>query len=270
MQNRGGLSLIPAFLFNLFSDSPSLAARVRACLPRVADRRSRVVPRAPSVVWCVARSLSPRVPRSLRVSAAVKSFLSLPRAWMASSFVGRGAARASHPPDRLAVFYKLVDKQVIAGVLCRYARDAELSASAAVLAEALFGENSLVVAQLRVGESDALTSLACRASGAERDTLFRRSWAALFSVVPLLLRRIEANTLLPGTVQEEEVDYYAYTQAAAKKAMNKPLLPPAVQRDAARAMGYNTLLNAIFTSLSLLPGPLFPAAQKRMVESFVL
>ena len=55
----------------------------------------------------------------------------LTRAWMASSSVGRGAARAPPPPDRLAVFYKLVDKKVIAAVLCRYARAVELGAVAA-------------------------------------------------------------------------------------------------------------------------------------------
>ena len=51
----------------------------------------------------------------------------------------RGAARAPPPADQLAAFYKLVDKEVIAGQLCRYARDAELSAQAALQAEALFG-----------------------------------------------------------------------------------------------------------------------------------
>ena len=35
-------------------------------------------------------------------------------------------------------------------------------------------------------------------------------------------------------------------------------------------MGYNTLLSAMFRSLDLLPQPLWPAAQRRMVESFLL
>ena len=49
-------------------------------------------------------------------------------------------------------------------------------------------------------------SLAVAASGAEREAFFRQSWAALVSVVPLLLRRVEGNTLLPGTIREEELD----------------------------------------------------------------
>ena len=57
---------------------------------------------------------------------------------------------APAPPDQLAAFYKLVDKKAIAGVLNRSARNAELSASAAASAAALYGDNSLVVASLRL------------------------------------------------------------------------------------------------------------------------
>ena len=192
---------------------------------------------------------------------------------MASSSSQRGAAsaRAPPPPDQLASFYKLVDKEVIAGVLCRHARCAELSASAAAQAEALFtNDDSLVVADMRIDESESLNSLALRASGAEREELVRRTWAALVSVVPLLLRRMEANTLLPGTLREEELDYDAHAQAAAKKAQNEPVPSPGELHALASTMGYNTLLSAMFRSLDLLPQPLWPAAQKRMVELFVL
>ena len=182
-----------------------------------------------------------------------------------------GATRAPPLPDQLAAFYKLVDKKVIAAALCRYARHAELSASAAVQAEALFGaDNSLVVADLRMNESAALTTLAAEASGAEQEAFIRRGWAALLSVIPLLLRRIEASTLLPGTIREEEVDYTAYMQAATRKAVNKPVASPAELRTAVSAMGYNTLMYAMDRSLDLLALPFWPAAQKKMVESFVL
>ena len=189
---------------------------------------------------------------------------------MASSSSQRGAARAP-PRDGLVAFYKLVDKQVIASALCRHARHAELSASAAVQAEALFGgDDSLVVAHLRMHESECLTHLAAEASGAEREALLRRSWAELLSVLPLLLRRIEANTLLPGTVREEELDYTAHEQAALNAATNTPVASPAALRAVASATGYIALLFAMFRCLNLLPLPLWPAAQKKMVESFVL
>ena len=192
--------------------------------------------------------------------------------WLASSSSQRSAAgRAQPPPDQLSAFYKLVDKTVIAGTLCRHARVVELSASAAVQAEALFGgDDSLVVANLRMCESQALTSLAIRASGAERAALFRRSWAVLVSVVPLLLRRMEANTLLPGTIKEEELDYYAHAQAAAGMALDEPVLSPAALRAAVTTIGYNTLLDALYRSLDLLRDPNCLAAHKKMVESFVL
>ena len=103
-----------------------------------------------------------------------------------SSSSQRGAERrAPHPPERLTTFYKLVDKQVISEAQGRHARNAELSASAAVQAEALFGgDDSLVVASLRMGESLSLTHLGFAASGAKRAALVRKSWAVLVSVVP--------------------------------------------------------------------------------------
>ena len=180
--------------------------------------------------------------------------------------------RAPPPPNQLAAFYKLVDKKVIAGVLCRYARDTELSASAAVQAEALFGgDDSLVVADLRRCESQSLSDLSLEASGAERDAFFRRAWnVLLLSVIPLLLRRLEVNTLLPGTVREEELDYSAHAHAAAMKAKNEPVPSHASLLAGASSMGYITLLHSMFRSLDLLRAPLWPAAQRRMVESFVL
>ena len=84
------------------------------------------------------------------------------------------AARGPPPPDQLASLYKLVDIQSIAGALGRHARVVELSASAALQAEALFGGDvSLVVANLRMGESQSLSTLA--ASGAERELFVRRA-----------------------------------------------------------------------------------------------
>ena len=183
----------------------------------------------------------------------------------------RGAGRRAPPlPDQLAAFYKLVDKQVIASQLCRFARAAELSAQAAVQAEALFGDDSLVVASLRYSESESLVGLSLAASGAENQLLLRRSWNLLLSLIPPLLRRLEANTLLPGIILEEELDFEAHVQAALFKAANEPVPPPTVLRALASTMGYNTLMNALYRSLDLLVASLRPVAQKKLVESFVL
>ena len=117
----------------------------------------------------------------------------------------RGVSRAPPPPDELAFLYKLVDKKAIAGLLCRHARNVELSAQAAVQAEALFGGvDSLVVASLRMSESENLNSLAAGAPcHEEKVALFDQSLAALLLVIDLLRRRLEADTLLPGTLREE-------------------------------------------------------------------
>ena len=158
----------------------------------------------------------------------------------------------------------------MAGMLCRHARNAELSAQASSQAEELFGGDSLVVADLRYSECCSLNNLASKANGAEEEALSLRSWAVLLSVVNLLLRRLDANTLLPGTIREEELDYEAHARAATCKAKNVPVPSPDELRALASTMGYNTLLETMFTCLDLLQQPLWPTVQKRMVESLVL
>ena len=59
-------------------------------------------------------------------------------------------------------------------------------------------------------------------------------------------------------------------QAAARKALNKPLLSPAVLRAGASTMGYNTLLLAMHRGLDFLQLSLWLPAQKMIVELFVL
>ena len=190
---------------------------------------------------------------------------------MASPSAQREAARAPPPPDQLASFYKLVDKQVIAGVLCRHARNAELSAQAAVQAEALFGNNSLAVADLRMAESAALAELAVDASGVEQKVAFlRKSWAVLVPVNNLLLHRLSTNTLLSGTITAEEMDYEVHFKAVASKAKNEPNPCPVVLRDWASMLGYNTLMDAMFSYLDLLQHVFWAQHEREMMKSFVL
>ena len=155
-------------------------------------------------------------------------------------------------------------------MLSRYARAVELAAEAATHAEALFADDSLVVASLRMDGSMNLTNLTCNARGAEREAFERQSWALLLSTIAILVRRLESNTLLPGSIREDEQDYTAHEQAAGFTALNKPVPLPAVLRAWASTMGYAILLRAMHTSLDLLRSPLWPPAQKRSVELFVL
>ena len=73
---------------------------------------------------------------------------------MASPSSQQGA-REAPPPDQLAALYSLTDKAAVAGALNRHSRNAELSARAALKAEAFFPDDSLVVADQRMHESDA-------------------------------------------------------------------------------------------------------------------
>ena len=237
------LSVKGAWLASHSALATSPTSPRRVCCVRIYARRDQRAPRVPTVKACS----------------------------MASSLSQRGAdTRAPPPLNQHAAFYKLVDKRTIAGVLCRHARAAELSAQAAVQAKALFGDDSLVVACLRMGESDSLTALYEEASGAEKELHLRRSWTVLLSLIPPLLRRLEANTLLPGTLRAEELDYDAHVQAAVRIQLKKPVPSLADLRALASTLGYTTLMDAMFRGLSSLRQPLWPAAQKRSVESFVL
>ena len=189
---------------------------------------------------------------------------------MSSSSVSRNLPRATPPPDQITSFYKLVDKHIIAARLCRHARNAELFSQASQVAEALFGDDSLVVANLRCSERSSLCNLVGTANGAEQATLLRCARAVLVSVINLLQRRLADNTLLPGTIREEELEYDVHVQAAITKAMNKPVPSPAELRIVAPIMGYSILLNALFGSLNLLHAAHWPTVQRRMLESFVL
>ena len=78
-----------------------------------------------------------------------------------------------------------------------------------------------------------------------------RAWGILVPVHALLLRRLADNTLLPGTNTEEEVTYYARSQAFVRKAMDKPF-GPAVLEGLGIVVGYTTLMHAVCQTLALL------------------
>ena len=138
-------------------------------------------------------------------------------------------------------------------MLGRHARSVELSSQVAKQAERLWGDNSLVVADMHVSKAAALRSLARMAtSSSEKEVLRRRAWASLALLHALLLRRLADNTLLPGTVKEEEVTYHARSQAFACKAADVPIPSEAVLQALGTLSGYVTLLDAVYYTLGLL------------------
>ena len=179
-----------------------------------------------------------------------------------ASFSERGAARATGappptlpppPPEEVAAFYALVEKQTTAGLLSRYTRAAELADRAARHAARLWGDNSLVVADLRESEAGSLRNLANASTSSSEDVeLRRRAWAILVPVRALLLRRLAYNTLLPGTIREEEVTHYAHTLAFTWKAKDEPVPSEAALQGFGVVLGYTALLSAVFQTLNLL------------------
>ena len=91
-------------------------------------------------------------------------------------------------------------------------------------------------------------------SSSEQEGLRRRAWAILVPVHALLLRRLADNTLLPGTIKEEEVTYYARLLAFTYKVKAKPVPSDdeAVLQGLGAVLGYTTLLDAVYQTLSLL------------------
>ena len=215
----------------------------------------------------------------LRVSALLEELLCCPYLTMASSSE-RDASQAPRatppplpppPPEELAAFYALVEKRVTAGVLGRAARCAELSDRAARHAARLWGNNSLVVAELRVSEAMALRGIAnASTSEKEKEALRRRAWAILVPMHALLLRRLADNTLLPGTNTEEEVTYLARSQAFAWKAQGRPVPPEAAFQGLGVVHGYETLLKTVYQTLALLTELRGFALQRESAHSFVL
>ena len=168
-------------------------------------------------------------------------------------------------------FFMLVERVVTASLLSRHARCAELSDRAAKHAERLYGDNSLVVADLRVVEALSLRELArASTSLSEQDALLQRAWASLVPVHALLLRRLDVNTLLPGTIKEKEVTYCARLQAFALKAKDEPVPSDADLRGVGVAVGYETLLKAVITTLGLLSDLRGSALPWESAHSFVL
>ena len=107
-------------------------------------------------------------------------------------------------------------------------------------------------------------------TSSEQEALCRRAWPLLVPVQTLLLRRLADNTLLPGTIKEEEVTYFARLQAFACKAQNKPVPSEAVLQGFGVVLGYAALLDAVFNTLALLAELQGSALPRESAHSFGL
>lgn len=191
---------------------------------------------------------------------------------MASSAEHVRHPRLRPSPEELA-FYTTLDRAVTAGALGRAARAGELHARASVQAEGLYGENSLVLACSRWSEASSHIQLANASAGDDEKSLRYRAWALQLQVNALLLRRAAANTLLPGTVSREEVEYRARVNDILCKAKGKPAPPESKQQKFGERVGISALVHALNNTLNLLgksKRQRWPAAEAETAQAFVL
>ena len=123
-----------------------------------------------------------------------------------------------------------------------------------------------------MNEAASLGELALASTSfSEKEALRRRARAILVPVHALLLRRLADNTLLPGTNTEEEVTYHARSLAFTIKAKEQPVPSEAVYLQSLGVLfGYETLLYAVFDTLTLLIELRGSALLRESVHSFVL
>ena len=176
------------------------------------------------------------------------------------------------PSRRLVALFALAERATTAGVLGRDAHAAELYERAALLAEALCLPDSLAVVHARHGQVIAIRNSSCgMPPGPAKDELRRRAWALLLPLHAPLLRRAAANTLLPGTVRREEVDYQIHAQAAVDKVKRASSNALAAQGDpAGQLVGFVTLCDVMAATLNGLPDSHWPAEECASAQAFVL
>lgn len=189
------------------------------------------------------------------------------------------AASPFTPPamERHAAFLKLVDSKMKAGLQKRHMRDADCCSLAAEAGMPLFGGDSLITAWLRAGQARSLYNQAGdeqklgSAGEADAVSLDRRSWAVLVvDTLPQLQRRMDAGTVLPGTLRPMEEAYYVYEQQAIKRFTEQPLLDAAMQQEWSSTFGFDVTLHAAVTALVLLPRHPWRADQLQLAQAFVL
>ena len=127
-----------------------------------------------------------------------------------------------------------------------------------------------MVANLRVCEATSLRELTTTSPPSEQEALRQRAWAILVPVHALLLRRLADNTLLPGTIEEEEVTYNKRVQAFIRKMNGKPVISEALLQLLGGVLGYATLLQAVSTTMVLLVELRINGLPRERAHSFVL
>ena len=92
----------------------------------------------------------------------------------------------------------------------------------------------------------------------------------LAQALPVLQKRMDKGTLLPGKLRSVEEAYCVYKQQMIKRVKEKPVPSEAQLGPHLRMMGYDTALGAAVTALGYLPLPPWRADQRERAQAFVL
>ena len=165
-----------------------------------------------------------------------------------------------------------MNKALAAGVTSRYALAASYFGRAAALATQLHGD-TLLAAHLKLQQANKVYSQASVKGMPADEALVLESaaWEIVSGVLPLLLRRLDANTLLPGRCTKEEVDYYRRFDEALGTTLRSPAMSAHEVTLLSFAVGFATILQAAHLTVSHFYGSRVPLSvdARRAAEAFV-
>ena len=181
---------------------------------------------------------------------------------------GNAAVNAAVNAGDVSALDRLVERALTADKSSRYAFAASLWKRAAAAATALHGGASLVAAKCTLDQAD---SLCCQASAEAssreiRAALEAEACALTSSVLRLVSKRMDANTLLPGRCTKEEVEFFMRLKLVKLAANNFPPLSARGLQLTGFGVGYAVAcFAAVQVLLQFVDGPRPPPADLAFV-----
>ena len=122
-----------------------------------------------------------------------------------------------------AALDRLVERALVAVMSGRSAFAASMWKRAAAAAIVLYGDDTLVAARCTLHQAISLCSQAgLEASPVDFAALHAEAWELVSSVLPLVSRRMDDDTLLPGRCTKDEVEFFKRLTLAKHAAENSP------------------------------------------------
>ena len=179
---------------------------------------------------------------------------------------GGASPSAAGAPVDTAHLNKLAEKALTAEKSGRHTLVAAFFRHAADEALRLHG-NTFVCTFLTVRRAASLVIQAQLEGGSpeEKAALRDEGWALVSGCLPLILRRMDANTMLPGRGTAVELAFFKWYEVTRRATFDAPPLPARGQQLVGLSLGYATALEAAVLLLALLP-----LRTRNEVQTFVL